>query len=330
MPTAYTAQSDAAGNFVIEDVEPGRYTLSADRPGYVRGVYGPRANAATTLVLTTGQKMTGLSIKLTPEGSISGKITDEDGDPAGRAQVLIFQSRYQNGRRILSMSGGAANTAADGTFLIPGLAAGRYYLSATDLQGVVLTWPSEVPGTKGPEMSYVSTYYPNGIDPSSAVGIDVTSGNEVRGIEIRLQKARIFRVRGRVDASAPATNTGLQLVPQDSPDAWILNSPRVMTQARPDGSFTFDHVLAGTYLLRSQVLPSNNQPGPGYARQLVTVSNANVDNLEVRLTRWRSQRERSPREGRDQTASSGTPRSPAGHTGCSSPNRVWDKHWDPE
>lgn len=304
MPTAYSAQSDAAGNFVIEDVEPGRYTLSADHPGYVRGVYGPRANATTTLVLTTGQRMTGLSIKLTPEGSISGKITDEDGDPVGRAQVIILQSRYQNGRRTLTMAGSAANTAADGTFQISGLAAGRYYLSAMDLQGVVLTGPSEVPGTKGPEMSYVSTYYPNGIDPSSAVGIDVTSGNEVRGIEIRLQKARIFWVRGRVDANGPFTNAGLQLVAQDSPDAWILNSSRAMTQIHPDGSFAFDHVLAGTYLLRSQVLPSNNQPG--YSRQLVTVSNANVENLEVRLIPAGDLSGKVTTEGREQTASSGT------------------------
>src|SRR5579872_3637461 len=98
MPTAYTAQSDAAGNFVIEDVEPGRYTLSADHAGYVRGAYGPRANASTPVVLSAGQSMTGLSIKLTPEGTISGKITDEDGDPVARAQVMIYQSRYQNGR----------------------------------------------------------------------------------------------------------------------------------------------------------------------------------------------------------------------------------------
>jgi protocatechuate 3,4-dioxygenase beta subunit len=310
MPTAYTAQSDAAGNFVIEDVEPGRYTLSADRPGYVRGVYGPRANATTPLVLTAGQKMTGLSIKLTPEGSISGKITDEDGDPVGRAQVTIHQSRYQNGHRYLMMAGSAANTDKDGTFQISGLAAGRYYLTAADLQGFVLMGPADVPGTKGPEMSYVATYYPNGTDPSSAVGIDVTSGNEVRGIEIRLQKARIFRVRGHIDTDAPVTNTSLQLVSQDSPDAWILNSSRAMSQVRPDGTFVFERVLAGTYLIRSQVLRSTNEPGPAtllFSRQLVTVSNANVDNLEVRLTPAGDISGRITTEGREQTAQSGTP-----------------------
>ncbi len=308
MPTAYTAQSDAAGNFVFDEVEPGRYTLSADRAGYVRGVYGPRANANAPLVLTAGQKMTGLSIKLTPEGTISGKITDEDGDPVGRAQVIIYQSRYQNGRRYLVMAGSAVNsTATDGTFQFSGLAAGRYYLTANDLQGFVLTGPSEVPGTKGPEMSYVATYYPNGTDPSSAVGIDVTPGNEVRGIEIRLQKARIFRVSGRLDPNAPSTNMALQLVSQDSPDAWILNSSRAMSQVRPDGTFTFEHVLSGTYLIRSQAFRSNNESGSAtlqYSRQVVTISNANVDNIEVRLIPAGEISGRIVMEGREQAAQS--------------------------
>jgi protocatechuate 3,4-dioxygenase beta subunit len=311
MPTAYTAQSDAAGNFVFEEVEPGRYTLSADRAGFVRGVYGVRANSniAAPLVLTAGQKMIGLSIKLTPEGSISGKITDEDGDPVPRAQVIIYQSRYQNGRRTLQMAGSAVNSAAnDGTFQFSGLSAGRYYLTAADLQGFVVTGPPAVPGTKGPEMTYVTTFYPNGTDTSSAAGIDVSSGNEVRGIEIRLQKARVFRVRGRVDASGSETNTALQLVPQNAPDAMMLLSPNI-GQVRPDATFSFEHVLPGTYLIRSRSISSNNEAGPvkpRYSHQTVTVSSANLDDVEVRLIPADDISGKITTEGREQAASSGT------------------------
>jgi protocatechuate 3,4-dioxygenase beta subunit len=312
MPTAYTAQSDAAGNFVFEDVEPGRYTLSADRGGFVRGVYGLRAstNTAPMLTLIAGQKMSGLSIKLTPEGSISGKITDEDGDAVGRAQVVIYQSRYENGRRYLAMAGSAVNsTATDGTFQFSGLTAGRYYLNANDLQGFVLTGPPDTPGTKGPDMSYVATFYPNGTDSSRAVGIDVTPGNEVRGIDIQLQKARIFRVHGRLDSNAPSTNMALQLVPQDSPDAWILNSSRTMSQVQPDGTFVFEHVLSGTYLIRSQGFRSNSESGSStllFSRQLLTVSNANVDNVEVRLIPAGEISGKIVMEGREPAAQSGT------------------------
>jgi hypothetical protein len=65
-------------------------------------------------------------------------------------------------------------------------------------------------------------------------------------------------------------------------------SPLTMAQVKPDGTFAFEHVLAGIYLIRSQVFRSNNETGTGpatllYSRQLVTVSNGNVDNLEVHL-----------------------------------------------
>ncbi len=284
-PPPTPPRSDAAGNFVFDDVEPGRYTLSAERAGYVRGAHGPRPNAATPLVLAAGQKLTGISIKLAPEGVISGKITDEDGDPVARAQVMLYQSRYLNGRRTMTLAGSAVNTAADGTYQITGLVGGRYYLSAQDLQGFVLNGPSEAPGSKGPEMTYVATFYPNGTDPTSAVGIDVASGNEVRGIEVRLQKVRIFRVRGRIDATQVA-NTALSLVPQDSPDAMLITQARPTSQIRPDGTFDFERVPAGTYMIRSQGFRSNSEQGQGtqlYSRQLVTVSTSNVDNVEVRL-----------------------------------------------
>ena len=290
MPTSYTSTSDAAGHFVFEEVEPGRYTLSAERSGYVRGNYGARSNAsvATPLALSAGQKMTGISFKLTPQGIISGRITDEDGDPVTRSQVMVYQSRYQNGRRTLSMAGNSSNTLADGTFQIAGLAAGRYYLSAQDLQMMIVNGPNEQPGRKGPEDSYVTTYYPNATDLSSAAPIDVTAGTEVRGIEIRLQRARVFRVHGRVTGVSPVSNMSLQLVPMDSGDPMTaLFSGRSMSAARPDGTFDFQHVLPGTYVIRSQMIrTSNTDTGPAtplYAHQVVTVSNANIDNLEVPL-----------------------------------------------
>jgi hypothetical protein len=68
--TNYTTASDTDGNFVFEDVDPGRYNLSADRTGYVRTVYGSKGfNIPTTpLTLSASQKMTGVLIKMTPAG----------------------------------------------------------------------------------------------------------------------------------------------------------------------------------------------------------------------------------------------------------------------
>jgi hypothetical protein len=83
-----------------------------------------------------------------------------------------------------------------------------------------------------------------------------------------------------------------------------------MVQVHPDGTFAFEHVLSGTYLIRSQVFRSNNETGPAtllYSRQLVTVSNANVDNMEVHLISAGEISGKITTEGREQTALPGTP-----------------------
>jgi protocatechuate 3,4-dioxygenase beta subunit len=299
-PTSYTSDSDAAGNFVFEEIEPGRYTLSGERSGYVRSLYGARSSTsqATPIVLSAGQKLTGIGLKLTPQAVISGRITDEDGDPVTRVQIVSYQSRYFNGKRSMVPTGGLTNIGADGSFQVVGLAAGRYYVGATDIQALMGNGQNELPGRKGPQESYVTTYYPNGTDVSRAAPIDVTSGAEVRGIEIRLQKAQVFRVHGTV-AGGSVTNTGLQLVPQDAGDVMGF-LPRGVNMVRADGTFDFQRVLPGTYMIRSQVIRVNGDNAPLYSRQMVTVSNANIDNLEVALVPGGELSGKITIEGRDQ------------------------------
>src|ERR1051325_4185172 len=52
-----SAMTDADGNFLLKDLEPGRYNLMAYRTGYVRQMYGQRrfGSSGTTLNLLEGQ-----------------------------------------------------------------------------------------------------------------------------------------------------------------------------------------------------------------------------------------------------------------------------------
>ncbi len=67
-PSTYSRTADDAGKFVFEDVAPGRYTLTATKPGFVMGRYGARGpnNPGTLITVDSGQTMTALSITLTP------------------------------------------------------------------------------------------------------------------------------------------------------------------------------------------------------------------------------------------------------------------------
>src|SRR5689334_23110332 len=51
-PISYSQTTDDAGKFVFDNVAPGRYTLSADKTGFLTGRYGARAEGSPAVLLT--------------------------------------------------------------------------------------------------------------------------------------------------------------------------------------------------------------------------------------------------------------------------------------
>jgi hypothetical protein len=270
-PQVYAASSDAQGNFTFDDLEPGRYTLSSEKAGYLRATYTDSSKSAT-LDLTSGPTLMGIAIRMTPQALISGRITDEDGEPYPNVNVQLARWAYVGGQKRLQPSyGGQSN--AEGVFSVGNLAAGSYYIVATPQP-----MPPAISVRKGPEEAYVATYYPGATDPASAVAVQVVAGGVARGIEIRMRKARAFRVRGKlidVTGGAAPPNANLILQPKGGSN-FLGPTPNAMVQ---DGSFVFGAVLPGVYVL--QALPG--RAASGMARQIVTVGNAAVDDLVVQL-----------------------------------------------
>jgi hypothetical protein len=54
-------------------------------------------------------------------------------------------------------------------------------------------------------MGYVPTYYSGVMDPASAAPITVAAGQQLSGIDIRLQKARVFQVSGKIQGAPSGT-----------------------------------------------------------------------------------------------------------------------------
>jgi len=287
-PTAYGETTDSAGKFLFDDVAPGRYTLSADKPGFVGARYGARSNtsAGTQLNLTAGMDMKDLAIKMTPQGVIAGKVVDQDGDPVISVQVQAMRIAYAGGRKQLQPASGT-QTNDLGEYRLINLAPGRYYVSATDRRPVQ-NFAQERPGRAGEvQQGSITTYYLNGADVSSALAVDVAAGGEMRGMDIRLLQAKVYTVRGKTaDASGAPPSAFLQLMRKDNGG----NLPPFLngggsSQVRPDGTFEFRSILPGTYVLQlAQVNSVNGNPAADLTgRMEVTVGDADVDNLVLPL-----------------------------------------------
>jgi protocatechuate 3,4-dioxygenase beta subunit len=281
LPVSYGESSGTDGNFVFDDVPPGRYVLSVDKPGYLAAQYGSRTIGllGNQLDLRAGMDLKDLVLKMTPQGVITGKVLDQDGDPVTTANLQAMRYAYVRGRRQLQVAG-AGTTNDLGEFRMRDLPPGRYYLSAGDRTATLGL--QERAGRAGAALEGpITTYYPNGADVSSAAPIDVTAGGETRGIDIRLLRSKVYTVRGKgVDASGAPGAGIVSFARKDDTNIPGLLNARGNAQLRPDGTFEFRNIVPGTYVLQVvQGALNGNIPANVTGRLEVTVGDSNVESL---------------------------------------------------
>ena len=115
--TTMQGTTGADGAFVIGQVPGGEYRLTAIKSGFLRGNY-PYA-----VKVDPGQSMTGLELRLTPQGVISGKVVDEDGDPLERVTVAVISAK-PSGRLRGTTQAGQTNDL--GEFRVTQVTPGKY------------------------------------------------------------------------------------------------------------------------------------------------------------------------------------------------------------
>jgi hypothetical protein len=271
----YTTISDSSGNFVFEDVDPGRYSLSAEHASYLRST-----NISGQVAVSAGEIVKAGRIALTAQGVLSGRVTDESGDPLpGGVQVQVSRWRWdmQTGVRTLTQ---IKQTGADdqGNFRLSGLAAGNYFLSAYGGRTTAAFDDRTV--MRGSE-AYTTTYYPGAFAPDGATPISVAAGGEVANVSLNLRKVRVARLRGTardVASGEMANQIALHLIPEGAYAISPLTNDAVAVVQ--NGVFEFPRVMAGSY---SIVAPDNAGSAHLVGRYDVAVGEADVDGILVPL-----------------------------------------------
>lgn len=271
------ATTDASGAFAFRDVERGTYRLSAERNGFVRLEYGARGSnrGGSTITLADGQKMTGVELRLTPQAVITGRVLDEDGDPAAGSTVTVMRYTYLRGRRQLAASESA--TADDqGDYRLHGLQPGKYYLSALGRWAGV---PST--GRADTEENYAPTFYPNTVDAAGAVPVNATAGAVLRGMDITLARVRTVRVTGRIvdpGGQPLGRNVTVFAVRESSPD--VFNGRPGSAAPGADGRFVLRGLRPGAYILGAERWQDNQRWS---ARQPLAVGVDGAENVTLTL-----------------------------------------------
>ena len=145
---------------------------------------------------------------------------------------------------------------------------------------------------------YRTTFHPSAVNVGQAARLKLGAGDELSGIDVRLQPVPGVAVSGTVvDSSGPVPGLGLHLMPaEQGEDAAILEVGMTVSDSR--GAFAFPLVPAGRYMLiawRVGGVPTGNQQKPladptrvaeqagAWAIQPVVVGSSPVDSVTVTI-----------------------------------------------
>ena len=121
------AMTTSDGRFAFRALPSGSHSLSAAKSGYIGGAYGMRRPDGATLpvVLADGERRGDIVIWMWRQGSISGSIVDEAGEPVVGIQVTALRRTTVGGRRRFAQ-GSVGTTDDRGVYRISRLAPGDY------------------------------------------------------------------------------------------------------------------------------------------------------------------------------------------------------------
>jgi protocatechuate 3,4-dioxygenase beta subunit len=235
--TSWGAVTDAAGHFVVEDVNPGKYRFSAERNGFVRTEYESKGagKSGALLTLSKGQKVTAVVFRMTPHGVISGKVVDEDGEALAGAHILVMHNVYRSGKKTLSTDSNASSDDR-GEYRAYGVAPGKYYVCVSYDRGGNMMQQVEI-RKEGPQDGYAPTYFPNATSMAQASPVEVIAGGEVSAIDFRLNPVHTAHISGKVtNPGAGARGVSVMLMPRDSGMGWAMMKHAI---ADDKGNFLF-------------------------------------------------------------------------------------------
>jgi hypothetical protein len=260
-----TGLADERGSFEFTGLRPGRYTPRAAKAGYSQPFGRPLAPPVGVSVAGPDEVHV-TNVTLIPWGAISGRIRDEFGDPAQGLTVRLLQTRYERGKRRLVAATVAARTTDDfGEFRMFAVPPGEYFVSAT-----------VDAGASGPT-GYVRTFYPGVLSAGDARSVALELGSEAGGIEFSLFATPTVSVSGTtLDASGkPTTQLRLSLISRSDHNAVV--DAHIDT----DGTFEFENVPPGAYLLKADAGRTNTFTEGEFVAMPLNVGQAGVTDLRV-------------------------------------------------
>jgi protocatechuate 3,4-dioxygenase beta subunit len=286
-----TVKTNSEGTFFADQLRPGRYMIEARKNGFTAPRRKP-GQGPEYVVLEKAAKKTGHLIELLPQASVSGRITDENGEPVASAMVGAEPARQS---QVPGMMRNVQSVISNdrGEYRLFGLQPGRFRIRVTPSQQFQFDQgaragakparirPEGSPPAEGP----VPVYFPSATSAEQAAVVELAAGDERQGIDIQMVKARVYEVSGRVIPPASWTADAVGKSVRTMGSVMLFSARGNMFTSvggtgsiDPTGRFSLKNVAPGSYNLMANLANARTQ---GHLK--VEVLQSDVNNLEVQF-----------------------------------------------
>lgn len=249
--------TNATGDFVFRGLEAGDHHISVEADDYASVTYPETPSVR----LRTGQSVNGLMIRLSPEATITGMVTNASGQPVAASVSVMTAGRFNTHVASLFSETGA--------FALRRLPAGSFIVCAT--------------------ARTVEVCHSDAADRAKAQTLVLSQGQQLTGINIVAREQKEIRVRGRFAGVVPAFGmyqlTAMRL---DAPKSGGSGG-----RVERDGTFALLIPFAGRYRLGVLDMPGGpGQPVPVGMLE-ITIPEQGLDGVVIPATPVHSIRARS-------------------------------------
>lgn len=245
-----TAVTDAKGNFRFEKLKAGSYSFTAEKEGFAKADW----QSLPSIPLKDGESFTGVTIRLSPEALISGRVVGLKGEVV---ESLLSLTKSEIRSHV------ATESTKSGEFRFRGLPAGRYKLSAQALAGA--------------RASYALTFFPSETAREQAQTIVLHEGERRQELTIVLRELRYFKVHGRFTGHLPEGRRAVVMYERASREPLGMMRTGVMDS---EGRFTME-IPPGDYRLKVMTIIQNREQPEVLGYVALRVLDGDVEGVEI-------------------------------------------------
>ncbi len=274
-----TTSTNLDGRYEFKDLPAARYRVSVTRGGYLGLDHGQRrpGEIGRPVQLADGQVLDKIDFALPRMSTITGRVTDESGEPIEGVRIFATRMMFFEGRRRLVPIGTSSiQTDDEGEYRISRLSPGNYYVMATTKE----TWTVTENG-QDRLVGYMPTYFPGATTATEARRVTLAVGQAASAIDFSLMPGRTAKVSGTAVDSRQRPFARVSMSEEVRGLGFASFGAGPAANVAADGTFTIPNVPPGEYTISASRREGDPLGPPEVAIATIFVDGNDIDNLTL-------------------------------------------------